>query len=76
VFPNTAAFLFSLSKGDCAGFKAGEPDGHHLQNRGEGTALILEVGTRGSGEPDAEYPDIDLRVTAQGYVHKDGMPYL
>ena len=36
-----------LDTGDCAGFKAGERDGHHLQNRGEATALILEVGTRG-----------------------------
>jgi uncharacterized cupin superfamily protein len=35
-----------LDTGDCAGFKAGERDGHHLQNRGEATALILEVGTR------------------------------
>ena len=64
-----------LDTGDCAGFKAGERDGHHLQNRGEATALILEIGTRGSGEPHAEYSDIDLRVNAQGYVHKDGTPY-
>jgi hypothetical protein len=64
-----------LNTGDCAGFKAGERDGHHLQNRGEATALILEVGTRGPAEPHAEYPDIDLRVTAQGYVRKDGTPY-
>jgi uncharacterized cupin superfamily protein len=64
-----------LNTGDCAGFKAGERDGHHLQNRGEATALVLEIGIRGQGEPHAEYPDIDLRVTAQGYVHKDGAPY-
>ena len=63
-----------LDTGDCAGFEAGERDGHHLQNRGEATALILEVGTRGPAEPHAEYPDIDLRVTAQGYVRKDGTP--
>ena len=63
-----------LDTGDCTGFKAGEPDGHHLQNRGEATAMILEVGTR-SPEPHAEYPDIDLRVTALGYVRKDGTPY-
>ena len=31
-----------LDTGDCAGFKAGEPDGHHLQNRGEA------VGGRGA----------------------------
>ena len=64
-----------LGTGDCAAFKAGERDGHHLQNHGEATALILEVGTRGPAEPHAEYPDIDLRVTAQGYVPKDGTPY-
>jgi uncharacterized cupin superfamily protein len=64
-----------LDTGDCAGFKAGERDGHHLQNRGKATALILEVGTRGSGEPHAEYLDVDLRVTAQGYVRKDGTPH-
>jgi hypothetical protein len=31
-----------LDTGDCARFKAGEPDGHHLQNRGEA------VGGRGA----------------------------
>jgi hypothetical protein len=25
--------------------------------------------------PHAEYPDIDLLVNAEGYVHKDGTPY-
>jgi hypothetical protein len=30
---------------------------------------------RSSGDPHAEYPDIDLRVNAEGYVHKDGTPY-
>ena len=64
-----------LDTGDCAGFKAGECNGHHVQNRGEATAVVLEIGTRGQSEPHAEYPDIDLRVTAQGYVHKDGTPY-
>jgi uncharacterized cupin superfamily protein len=64
-----------LDTGDCAGFKAGEPNGHHLQYRGEAIALILEVGSRGSDEPHAGYPDIDLRVNAQGYVRKDGTPY-
>jgi uncharacterized cupin superfamily protein len=64
-----------LDTGDCAGFKAGDSDGHHLQNRGQSIALILEVGTRSLGEPHAEYPDIDLQVNALGYVHKDGTPY-
>jgi uncharacterized cupin superfamily protein len=63
-----------LTAGDCAGFKAGEGDGHHLQNRSDREAAILEVGTNVSGDV-AEYPDIDLRAIASGYVHKDGRSY-
>jgi uncharacterized cupin superfamily protein len=63
-----------LHGGDCAGFAAGEPDSHHLQNRGTETVLVLEIGTAGSADRHAEYPDIDLRATPAGYVHKDGSP--
>jgi hypothetical protein len=38
-------------------------------------ALILEIGARGSGEPHAEYPDIDRRVNREGYLHEDGTPF-
>ena len=38
-----------LKAGDCAGFKAGEQDGHHLQNRSDRDVLLLEVGTRIEG---------------------------
>jgi uncharacterized cupin superfamily protein len=66
----------TLGPGDCAGFKAGDPNGHHLQNRSAAPALILEVGTRRTEEDVAEYPDIDLRYsTAEGDMHKDGTPY-
>ena len=63
-----------LKAGDCVGFKAGEADGHHLQNRSDREALIPEGGTHRAGGV-AEYPDIDLRAVASGYVHKDGRPY-
>jgi uncharacterized cupin superfamily protein len=63
-----------LKAGDCAGFKAGEANGHHLQNRSDREAVVLEVGTNSSGGV-AEYPDIDLRADAAGFVHKDGSPY-
>jgi uncharacterized cupin superfamily protein len=64
-----------LRAGDCAGFKAGVADGHHLQNRSGHPALILEVGSR-HPEDGADYPDIDLRWTeAAGYTHKDGKSY-
>jgi uncharacterized cupin superfamily protein len=67
-----------LKAGDCAGFKAGEEDGHHLQNCSGADALILEVGTRVEGD-GACYPDIDLVHPANGmpalYTNKDGTPY-
>ena len=34
-----------LVAGDCVGFPAGKRDGHHLQNRSERDAFVLEVGT-------------------------------
>ena len=68
-----------LRPGDCSGFKGGDPDGHHLQNRSNGDALVLEIGTRlPNGEEDgASYPDIDLEIApgATQYTHRDGTPY-
>lgn len=63
-----------LKAGDCAGFKAGAPDGHHFQNRSAKDVLILEVGTRRT-EDKAYYPDIDLVASGPGYFHRDGTPY-
>jgi uncharacterized cupin superfamily protein len=65
-----------LIGGDCAGFKAGTADGHHIQNRSNSDALILEIGSRRPDEDIVEYPDIDLRWSAApDYTHKDGTPY-
>lgn len=66
-----------LRSGDCAGFKAGVPDGHHLQNRSDKEAVLLEVGTRNPTGDGADYPDIDLtlRRGESGYRHRDGEPY-
>jgi uncharacterized cupin superfamily protein len=64
-----------LRAGDCAGFKADVPDGHHLQNRTDRDALLLEVGSRYPDEDDTDYPDIDLRWGPRGKTHKDGTPY-
>jgi uncharacterized cupin superfamily protein len=69
-----------LRPGDCAGFKAGVRDGHHLQNRSAQDALVLTVGTRDDAD-GGEYPDIDMvfkpgRYTGKGgYARKDGTPY-
>jgi uncharacterized cupin superfamily protein len=62
-----------LRAGDCAGFKAGDPNGHCLQNRSGQDALALEIGTRAEGER-ATYPDIDM-IAEGGYRHRDGTPY-
>jgi uncharacterized cupin superfamily protein len=66
-----------LKSGDCAGFKAGDKNGHHLQNRGGSDALVLEIGTRPKSDR-GEYSDIDMAFdTGSGakYLHKDGTPY-
>ena len=70
-----------LRAGDCAGFPAGERDGHHLQNRSDADAVFLEVGARRQ-EDHGEYSDIDLAFKAGrypgggggGYSRKDGSP--
>jgi uncharacterized cupin superfamily protein len=66
-----------LRAGDCAGFKAGEPDGHHVQNRSNADAVLLEIGTRNPDRDGVDYPDIDLaiRAGARAFLRKDGTPY-
>jgi len=66
-----------LRAGDSAGFKAGVPDGHCLQNRSSRDALVLEIGSRFPGLDATDYPDIDLKIDAGApdYTHKDGSPY-
>jgi uncharacterized cupin superfamily protein len=64
-----------LRMGDCAAFRAGDPDGHHLQNRSEAPARILEIGSANLRDDETHYPDVDLHATASGYFRKDGTPY-
>jgi len=65
-----------LQSGDCAGFKAGLKDGHHLQNRSSRDAVVIEVGSRRIAEDEGEYPDIDLRFLKgeAGYAYRTGRP--
>ncbi len=49
-----------LTPGMCAGFKAGNGNGHRLENRSSVQATYLEVGTRSASEV-SHYPDIDLK---------------
>ena len=66
-----------LRAGDCAGFKAGVPNGHHIQNRSSVEAVLLEVGTRDWLADACDYPDIDMiaRPNEDFYRHRDGTPY-
>jgi len=66
-----------LRAGDCAGFKAGLRDGHHLQNRSSHDVVVLEIGSRKIAEDEGEYPDVDLRFLKgrAGFARMDGTPY-
>lgn len=64
-----------LRAGECAAWKAGVPDGHHLQNRSGADAVYLEVGSRRPDTDACDYPDIDMVAGPDGYRHRDGRPY-
>jgi uncharacterized cupin superfamily protein len=64
-----------LRAGDCAGFKAGDTNGHCLQNRSTSDAQVLEIGTRAPGGDTAHYTDIDMIAQGGGYTRRDGTPY-
>lgn len=76
----TDAGAETLRAGECAGFKAGSRDGHHLRNESGAKAVLLVVGSRHDAD-HGEYPDIDMKFTAGrysgggAYQHKDGTPY-
>ena len=69
---------FPLRPGMCIGFKAGDPNGHHLVNRSQQRAVFIVVGSRVPGDTGF-YPDDDLAwfrtETGRIAVHKDGTPY-
>ena len=63
-----------LKPGMVAGFRAGEPNGHHLRNNSNAVARVLEVGTR-TKEETARYPDIGMMYReGLGYSDPDGRP--
>jgi uncharacterized cupin superfamily protein len=65
-----------LRPGDCAAFKAGDPDGHHLINRTNRIAKVLEIGNA-EADDVCVYSDIDM-IAGPGdacYRRVDGTPY-
>ena len=67
-----------LKPGECAGFKAGVANGHHLVNKSPRDAVYLEIGTRAPTER-GHYPDCDLVMERDGFkirfLHRSGEPY-
>jgi uncharacterized cupin superfamily protein len=67
-----------MRPGDCAGFKAGDRNGHCLQNRSAAPVRFLVAGSRDDRDW-GEYSDIDMKFhegryanPAAGYTRKNG----
>jgi uncharacterized cupin superfamily protein len=63
-----------LRAGDCAAFKRGDPDGHHLVNKSDRPARVLEIGNSDPRDR-CTYPDIDMVAEGPAYTRRDGTPY-
>jgi len=65
-----------LRAGDCAAFRRGVEDGHHLINKSARPARVLEIGNS-DAQDRCVYSDIDMVAEAgsEGYRHRDGTPY-
>jgi uncharacterized cupin superfamily protein len=50
-----------LRAGDCVGFKAGERDAHHMQNRSDVPAVYYDIGGRDAWDVST-FPDIGLEA--------------
>jgi uncharacterized cupin superfamily protein len=64
-----------LRAGDIAAWPKGVTNGHHLQNRSDADCSLIAISAGDSANDHGEYPDIDLKFAAEGYLHKDGTPY-
>ncbi len=65
-----------LTAGMCAGFAAGNGDGHQLINRSAAVVTYLEISNR-DPEDGAHYPDVDMDLPTRtgGFRRKDGTLY-
>jgi uncharacterized cupin superfamily protein len=69
-----------LTAGDAAAFPAATGIGHHLLNRSESDAVLLEIGTRADRETvDYTDPAVDLKAVKDErgwrYLRRDGSPW-
>jgi uncharacterized cupin superfamily protein len=65
-----------LRAGDCAAFKAGDSDGHHLINRSAHPAKLLEIGNADLNDR-CVYSDIDMTAEPgmETFSRRDGSLY-
>lgn len=68
-----------LRPGDAAAFRAGVADGHHLVNRTDRDALLLEIGARAAADR-VHYSDVDLVYVrendgAERFLRRSGAPF-
>ena len=69
-----------MRAGECAGFPAGQRNGHHFINRSASPAVLLTVGSR-NDDDHGEYSDIDMKFIpgryggGGGFVRKDGSAF-
>lgn len=57
-----------LRAGDGAGFKAGVPNPHTIENRSNAPARLLEIGPRTAPEETAHYAGLDMVYRRRGTV--------
>jgi uncharacterized cupin superfamily protein len=63
-----------LRQGDCAAWRKGSTNGHHLVNESDTDCVFVVVG--GGTNTGGGYSDVDLAFTADGkYTRRDGTPY-
>jgi uncharacterized cupin superfamily protein len=67
-----------LRAGDCAGWKAGDTNGHCLVNKSKSDVVFIEIGTRAPIE-QCHYPDVDLHMKKDDggvrFTRKSGESY-
>ena len=62
-----------LAPGDIVAWPKGVRNGHHLINRSAEPCSFICVSA--GVDVGGAYSDIDMKWTADGYMHKDGTPY-
>lgn len=75
----TEGSVTTLQAGMCVGFRAGDPNGHQLANRGKTDVVYLEIGDRSGGD-FVTYPDDDIQCLPKAdgthqYLRKNGTPF-